>query len=184
MIREQENLWEPENSSSWSSITSLAKDRVETETDLDITTPSQDESEKRLEDEDTSGVCSESYGHPTDSRRSSMAFNMERDELDEKLNEEYSSSMECSPRGSHHSKSTEMLTASKSRRSLSSGHFSAFVATEDSDGRTEESVESQLSYYYDMIEKVSSNYDQESVLGAEEGNVSPEPEVSYYYKSL
>ena len=113
-----------------------------------------------------------------------MAFNMERDELDEKLNEEYSSSMECSPRGSHHSKSTEMLTASKSRRSLSSGHFSAFVATEDSDGRTEESVESQLSYYYDMIEKVSSNYDQESVLGAEEGNVSPEPEVSYYYKSL
>ena len=115
-----------------------------------------------------------------------MAFNMERDELDEKLNEEYSSSMKCFLRGSHHSKSTEMLTASKSRRSSSSGHFSAFVATEDSDGRTEVSGESQLSHYYDMFEKVldSANYDQESVLLAEEGNVSPEPEVSYYCKSL
>ena len=91
MILEQENLWEPENSSSWSSFTSLAKDRVETETDLDITTPSKDESGKRLEDEDISSVCSEPYG----------------DELDEKLNEEYSSSMECSPQGSHHSKATE-----------------------------------------------------------------------------
>ena len=111
---------------------------------------------------------------------------MERDELDEKLNEEYSSSMKCFLRGSHHSKSTEMLTASKSRRRSSSGHFSAFVATEDSDGRTEASGESQLSHYYDMFEKVldSANYDQESVLRAEEGNVSPEPEVSYYYKSL
>ena len=59
------------------------------------------------------------------------------------------------------------------------------MAPEDSDGRTEVSGESQLSHYYGMTEKVldSSNYDQ-SVLGAEEGNVSPEPEVSYYYKSL
>ena len=62
---------------------------------------------------------------------------MERDELDEKLSEEYSSSMECFLRGSHHSKSTEMLTASKSRRSSSSGYFSSFLATKDSDGRTE-----------------------------------------------
>ena len=82
-----------------------------------------------------------------------MAFNMERDELDEKLNEEYSSSMKCFLRGSHHSKSTEMLTASKSRRSSSSGHFSAFVATEDSDGRTEVSGETQLSHYYDILKK-------------------------------
>ena len=182
----QENLREPEHSSSWSSFTSLAKDRVETETDPYVTSPSQDESGKSLEDDDTSGVCSESYGHPTDSRRSSMAFNMERDELDEKFNEEYSSSMECSPRGSHHSKSTEMLTASKSRGSSSSGYCSSFVATEDSDGRTEVSGESQLSHYYDMIEKAldSSNYDQESLVGTEEGDVSQEPEVCYYYKLL
>ena len=182
----QENLREPEHSSSWSSFTSLAKDRVETETDPYVTSPSQDESGKSLEDDDTSGVCSESYGHPTDSRRSSMASNMERDELDEKFNEEYSSSMECSPRGSHHSKSTEMLTASKSRGSSSSGYCSSFVATEDSDGRTEVSGESQLSHYYDMIEKAldSSNYDQESLVGTEEGDVSQEPEVCYYYKLL
>ena len=182
----QENLREPEHSSSWSSFTSLAKDRVETETDPYVTSPSQDESGKSLEDDDTSGVCSESYGHPTDSRRSSMAFNMERDELDEKLNEEYSSSMECSPRGSHHSKSTEMLTVPKSRGSSSSGYCSSFVATEDSDGRTEVSGESQLSHYYDMIEKAldSSNYDQESLVGTEEGDVSQEPEVCYYYKLL
>ena len=182
----QENLREPEHSSSWSSFTSLAKDRVETETDPYVTSPSQDESGKSLEDDDTSGVCSESYGHPTDSRRSSMASNMERDELDEKFNEEYSSSMECSPRGSHHSKSTEMLTAPKSRGSSSSGYCSSFVATEDSDGRTEVSGESQLSHYYDMIEKAldSSNYDQESLVGTEEGDVSQEPEVCYYYKLL
>ena len=87
---------------------------------------------------------------------------MERHELDEKLKEEYSSSMECFLRGSHHSKSTEMLTASKSRRSSSSWYFSSFVAPEDSDGRTEVSGESQLSHYYGMTEKVldSSNYDQ------------------------
>ena len=182
----QENLREPEHSSSWSSFTSLAKDRVETETDPYVTSPSQDESGKSLEDDDTSGVCSESYGHPTDSRRSSMASNMERDELDEKFNEEYSSSMECSPRGSHHSKFTEMLTAPKSRGSSSSGYCSSFVATEDSDGRTEVSGESQLSHYYDMIEKAldSSNYDQESLVGTEEGDVSQEPEVCYYYKLL
>ena len=182
----QENLREPEHSSSWSSFTSLAKDRVETETDPYVTSPSQDESGKSLEDDDTSGVCSESYGHPTDSRRSSMASNMERDELDEKFNEEYSSSMECSPRGSHHSKSTEMLTVPKSRGSSSSGYCSSFVATEDSDGRTEVSGESQLSHYYDMIEKAldSSNYDQESLVGTEEGDVSQEPEVCYYYKLL
>ena len=182
----QENLREPEHSSSWSSFTSLAKDRVETETDPYVTSPTQDESGKSLEDDDTSGVCSESYGHPTDSRRSSMASNMERDELDEKFNEEYSSSMECSPRGSHHSKSTEMLTAPKSRGSSSSGYCSSFVATEDSDGRTEVSGESQLSHYYDMIEKAldSSNYDQESLVGTEEGDVSQEPEVCYYYKLL
>ena len=182
----QENLREPEHSSSWSSFTSLAKDRVETETDPYVTSPSRDESGKSLEDDDTSGVCSESYGHPTDSRRSSMASNMERDELDEKFNEEYSSSMECSPRGSHHSKSTEMLTAPKSRGSSSSGYCSSFVATEDSDGRTEVSGESQLSHYYDMIEKAldSSNYDQESLVGTEEGDVSQEPEVCYYYKLL
>ena len=181
----QENLREPEHSSSWSSFTSLAKDRVETETDPYVTSPSQDESGKSLEDDDTSGVCSESYGHPTDSRRSSMASNMERDELDEKFNEEYSSSMECSPRGSHHSKSTEMLTASKSRGSSSSGYCSSFVATEDSDGRTEVSGESQLSHYYDMIEKAldSSNYDQESLVGTEEGDVSQQ-KVCYYYKLL
>ena len=53
---EQENLSEPENSSSWSSFTSLAKDKIETETDLDITTLSQDESGKHLKDEDNSGV--------------------------------------------------------------------------------------------------------------------------------
>ena len=182
----QENLREPEHSSSWSSFTSLAKDRVETETDPYVTSPTQDESGKSLEDDDTSGVCSESYGHPTDSRRSSMASNMERDELDEKFNEEYSSSMECSPRGSHHSKSTEMLTVPKSRGSSSSGYCSSFVATEDSDGRTEVSGESQLSHYYDMIEKAldSSNYDQESLVGTEEGDVSQEPEVCYYYKLL
>ena len=115
-----------------------------------------------------------------------MASNMERDELDEKFNEEYSSSMECSPRGSHHSKFTEMLTAPKSRGSSSSGYCSSFVATEDSDGRTEVSGESQLSHYYDMIEKAldSSNYDQESLVGTEEGDVSQEPEVCYYYKLL
>ena len=181
----QENLREPEHSSSWSSFTSLAKDRVETETDPYVTSPSQDESGKSLEDDDTSGVCSESYGHPTDSRRSSMASNMERDELDEKFNEEYSSSMECSPRGSHHSKSTEMLTVPKSRGSSSSGYCSSFVATEDSDGRTEVSGESQLSHYYDMIEKAldSSNYDQESLVGTEEGDVSQQ-KVCYYYKLL
>ena len=56
MIQEQENLSEPENSSSWSSFTPLAKDKIETETDLDITTLSQDESGKHLKDEDNSGV--------------------------------------------------------------------------------------------------------------------------------
>ena len=59
--------------------------------------------------------------------------------------------MECFLRGSHHSKSAEMLTASKSRTSSSSRHFSAFVATEDSDGRTEVSGESQLSHYYSIM---------------------------------
>ena len=43
-----------------------------------------------------------------------------------------------------------------------------------------------MSHYYDMIEKAldSSNYDQESLVGTEEGNVSQETEVCYYYKLL
>ena len=61
-----------------------------------------------------------------------MASNMKRDEPDEKFNEEFSSSVECSPRGSHHSESTETLTAQKSRRSSSYGNCSPSVAKEGS----------------------------------------------------
>ena len=115
-----------------------------------------------------------------------MASNMKGDEPDKKFNEECSSSAECSPQGSHHSESTETLTAPKSRRSSSHGNCSPFVTIEGSDGRTGVLRESQLSHYYDLIEKAldSSNYDQESLVGTEEGNVSLEPEVSYYYKLL
>ncbi|XP_022787247.1 uncharacterized protein LOC111327355 [Stylophora pistillata] len=182
----QENLREPEHSSSWSSFTSLAKEWIETETGVDITTPRHDEARKIPIDDDTSGVCSESYGQQTDSRRSSMASNMERDEPDEKFYEEYSSSVECSPRGSHHSKFTDILTVPKSRRSSSSGYCSSFVATDGFDGSTELSRDSQLSHYYDMIEKAldNSNVDYGSLVGTEEGNGALEPEVSYYYKLL
>ena len=43
---------------------------------------------------------------------------MNRDEPDKKFNEECSTSVECSPRGSHHSESTEMLTAPKKLEKL------------------------------------------------------------------
>ena len=92
-----------------------------------------------------------------------MASNMKRDEPDKKFNKECSTSVECSPRGSHHSGSTEMLTTPKSRRSSSYGNCSSFVAIEGSKGRTGVLKESPLSHYYDLIEKAleSSNYDQE-----------------------
>ena len=84
-----------------------------------------------------------------------MASNMKGDEPDKKFNEECSSSAECSPQGSHHSESTETLTAPKSRRSSSHGNCSPFVTIEGSDGRTGVLRESQLSHYYDLIEKRS-----------------------------
>ena len=62
-----------------------------------------------------------------------------------------------------------------------------FLGYQGSDGRTGVSREShKLPHYYDLIEKTldSSNYDQESLAGTEEGNVYLEPEVSDYYKLL
>lgn len=89
-----------------------------------------------------------------------MASNMKRDEPGEKFNEEFSSSVECYPRGSHYSESTETLTAPKSRRSSSYGNCSPFVTIEGSDGRTGVSRESQLSHYYDLIEKAHATLKQ------------------------
>ena len=57
-----------------------------------------------------------------------MASNMKRDEPDKKFNEEFSLSVECSTRGSHHSESTETLTAPKSKGSSSYGNYSSFLA--------------------------------------------------------
>ena len=182
-----DNHGEPEHSSSWSSFTSLAKERVQETEDHNISTPCHDELGKCFIEEDTSGVCSESsHGSPTDTRRSSMTSHRKENEPDENFNEGNSSSTECSPRDSHHSKSTETLSVPKSRRSSSSGYSSTFVATESSNPRTEVSGESQLSHYYDMIEKAldSLNFNRESLLGTKEESAAMEPEVSYYYKLL
>ena len=172
-----------EHSSTWSSFISLANERVEMENYK--ASPDNDRSGESLIDEGTSGIYSESsHGSPKLSRKSSMVSNREESESFERFNEEFLQSTDCSPQDSHNSKSADPLTHPKSRRSSSSGYSSSFVGTDNSNVGTELSGESEVSHYYDLLDKALDNLNAECFLGSKEDNASMEPEMSYYYKLL
>lgn len=205
---------EEELSSPWSSFMSLANQRIETEHSKtassrpdepflplprdrfeienckETVSPCRDESGESLAlpEEDSSVVCSDSFhDRETFSRKSSIVSHKEGIESYESVIQEHPPSENSSPLDSPRSKLTDSQTLPKSRRNSSSGYSSSSTVTENTSGGTEVSEDSNVSRYYDLLDKAldSLNAEEQEMFQAnDENSGSVEQEVSYYYRLL
>lgn len=204
---------EEEHSSAWSSFMSLANERVEIENSKTasschdepfLSLPSDrfefenskaisachDESGESLAlpEEDSSVSCSDSsHDGETFSRKSSIISQKEENGPRETVGEEHVPSKNSSPLDSPRSELTDPLPLPKSRRNSSSGYSSSFFGSENSNGGTEVSEYSNVSHYYDLIDKALDSLNvekQETFQASKENSESMEQEVSYYYRQL
>ena len=189
-----------EHSSSWSSFTSLANERAEIENckatlschDGPFTSLSHERVEMER-DKTTSPPHDEKFVDGTNSvwsessdcsRKFSRKSSIVSQREDNESSEECPPSTKTSPKDSPRFKSEESQTLPKSRRSSSSGYSSSFVGTDNSNAETELSKESEVSHYYDLLDRALENLDTDKLESSPESNGSMEPEVSYYYKLL
>lgn len=210
----QHGSHEEEQSSAWSSPMFLANERVETdsskrtsscrdepcqplpsdcfktETCKEAISPCHDESEESLAPpgEDSSVVCSDSsYEREGFSRRSSIVSQKDKNGPCEGVTDEHSPSNNSSPHDSPSPKLTECPSLLKSGRNSSSGYSSSSIGTENINGPSEVSEDSNVSRYYDLLEKAldSLNAGEHDMFQVtKENSESVEQEVSYYYRLL
>ncbi|KAL9972512.1 hypothetical protein ACROYT_G018834 [Oculina patagonica] len=166
------------------SFMSLSNDRVEMESD-ETTSPYNDELGEKLAEKDTSDVWSKSSNDSRAfSRKSSTASQGEQNKSCESVGEECPPSTSNSPQDSPRFKTAEPRTLLKSRRSSSSGYSSSFLGTVKSNAETELSQESEVSHYYDLLDRALDTLDVEKQESSLANSSSMEPEVSHYYKLL
>lgn len=168
----------------------LPRDRFEIENCEQAVSPCHDESGESLAlpEEDSSVVCSDSFhDRETFSRRSSIVSHKQGIGPCESVIQEHPPSENSSPLDSPRSKLTDFQTLPKSRRNSSSGYSSSSTVTENTSGGTEVSEDSNVSRYYDLLDKAlgSLNADEQETFQANnENSESVEQEVSYYYRLL
>ena len=163
----------------------LSGERFETETCKEAGLPCLDEPGQSLAlpEGKSSVVCSDSsIDRGTFSRRSSIVSQKDENRPCEMASEDHPPSMNSSPPDSPRSP-----TLSKSRRTSSSGYCSSSIATENTTGATEVTDDSNVSRYYDLLDKAldSLTADEQDMFQANnESSESVEQEVSYYYSLL
>ena len=166
----------------------LPSDRFKTETCKEAISPCDDESEESLAPpgEGSSVVCSDScHEREAFSRRSSI---VSQDESYEGASDKYSPSNNSSPHDSPCCKLTESQFLQNSRRNSSSCYSaSSFIDTENTTGPSEISEDSNVSRYYDLLERAldSLNAEEQDMFQVtKEYSESVDQEVSYYYRLL
>ena len=205
---------EEEPSSAWSSFMSLANERVETEHSItasscrdepflslprnrfetescqEAISPCHDQSRENLAppEEDSSVVSTDSsHDRETFSRRSSIVSQDEEIGLCDRVSEEHPPPENSSPLDSPRSKLTDSQTLPKSRRNSSSGYSSSSIGTENTNGGTEVPEDSNVSRYYDLLDKALDSFnaeEQEMFQANNETSESMEQEVANYYRLL
>ena len=185
------NEWEEtENSKTASScrdepFLSLRSDRFEIETSKEAVLPWLDESGESLSlpEGDSSVICSDSsHDRETFSRRSSIVSQKDENRPCERVSGDHPPPKNSSPPDSPRSP-----TLSKSRRTSSSGYCSSSIATENTTGRTEVPEDSNVSRYYNLLDKALDSFtaeEQDMFQANKEISESVEQEVSYYYSLL
>ena len=172
-----------DNSSTWPSFLSLRKDNIEIENSKEIL-PFPDGPAESVSEQDTGGILAEEavYDSGELSRRSSMIPRSD-DERCGSDSGRYSPQSERSQ--SRCSTAANSLAQLKSRRESSSGYCSSLVETENSNAKSERSVESEVSHYYDLLERAFDKLTERERTPETRGeNVTVDPDLSHYYQML
>ena len=172
-----------DNSSTWPSFLSLRKDNIEIENSKEIL-PFPDGPAQSVSEQDTGGILAEEavYDSGELSRRSSMIPRSD-DERCGSDSGRYSPQSERSQ--SLCSIAANSLAQLKSRRESSSGYCSSLVETENSNAKSERSVESEVSHYYDLLERAFDKLTERERTPETRGeNVTVDPDLSHYYQML
>ena len=163
----------------------LPSDHFEFETCEEAISPSHDELGESVAQrgKDSSVVCSDSsHERETFSRRSSMVSQKEENGPCKRDSERHqpseNSSLLDSPR---------YRALPKSRRNSSSGYSSSSIASENTNGEEEVPEDSNVSHYYDMLDKALDNLtaeEQDMFQANKKNSESVKEEISYYYRLL
>ena len=186
-IRHDESRGEEENLCTWPSSISLRKENFEIKNSEGILSYS-GEPGKSTEEENTSCIFAESaQGRRQFSRKSSMTSQTENQNCK-------SDSGRYSPwtkysHSSQFSTATNSLADLKSREESSSSYYSSFAGTENSNVKSEISVESEVWHFYDLLDRAADKLslrrnDTSAVMSKDEINVPVDPDLHDYYQLL
>ena len=184
-IRHDESRGEEENLSTWPSSFSLCKENFDIRNFEGILSYS-GEPGKSINEENTSCIFPASAQSRKQFSRKSSVTSQTEDGNCESHSGSYSPWTKYS-HSNQFSTATNSLADLKSWGESSSSYYSAFAGTENSNIKSEISVESEVSHFYDLLDraadKLSFRGNGTSLMSKDE-DMSVDPDLHYYYQLL